>query len=211
MSLASSTSPAHRLALAVCLIAGLFWAAGTIGFEFAISTGGNLAVLARATLISLIVLAASAAAVWNRAWRGGGALPEASEPANPWRLAALLVLGIILSAILFRPDADDSYYLPNAIFALAHPSQPITDEIRGLAAAPLAPFRSAHWATSTAYDYLTASLAYWTGLPALDIRYFWLPASGGSVLVAGCFLLLRELTETDPRLSSPPSPCWRFI
>lgn len=197
MYTALSTSPAQRLALAFCLIASVLWAAGTIGFEITFFTRGDLAVLSQATLISFIALAALAAGAWHFAWRGSHALPETVDPANPWHLAVLMFLGMILPTILFRPDADDSYYLPNVIFALTHPGQPITDEIRGLAAVPLEPFRSAHWATSTAYDYLTASVAYWTGLPALDIRYFWLPGLGGFVLVTGCFLLLRELTEKE--------------
>ena len=190
-----TVSPTYRLALAVCLVAGTLWAAGTIGFEYAFATGASLAALSWVTLAALGVLSLLA---WSFAAQGAaGALPDTGRLARPSHLAALLLLGALAPIILFRPDADDSYYMANIVFALAHPELPITDEVRGLFAGPLEPFRSAHWATATAYDYLSASIPWLTGAAALDIRYFLLPALAGAVLVAGCFLLLRELTASE--------------
>lgn len=168
------------------------WAAATLAHEIVFAAGMGLDAL---SLLTLVFWAAALLAAFLGARRAGGVTLVGRRGAG-W-LALLMLLGIGLAVISFRPDLDDSYYVPNVVHALAHPEAAITAEVRALAADPLAPFVSPHWAMSTAYDYLGGALARVTGLPLLDLRYLWLAGLAGAALVAGSFLLLRQLTRTE--------------
>lgn len=203
MTAAARTGSARLLATAICGLAVALYAAAAAGFELTRLLGGGLPLLSGLT-----------AAFWagfcllglGLVWRGRRtALPPTdSDPApatggigSALGLALLMALAAAWAVFVFRPDFDDSYYLANVTWAVTHPGLPITDEIRGIAAAPLEPFRSVHWAIAVGYDYLSASLGHLTGLPHLDIRYFWLPGLAGAVLVAGSFLLMTRLCAED--------------
>lgn len=197
---------AQGLALCVCGFAVSLYAAAAAAFEVVNMTGGGLASLSLLTAGLWAVFAAMVAALaWRalrpRARRGGTDGEAAAGSEAPWRaalgLGLLMVFAAAWSALSFQPDLDDSYYAPNVTFAAAFPDAPITDEVRGVDAFPLEPFRSSHWAISVAYDYLSGSLGRLTGLHPLDMRYFWLPGLAGAMLAAGVFLLMLRIARTE--------------
>lgn len=193
--MSADTRAAPRLAEGLCAVAVTLYAAAAAAHEIVLAAGASLAVLSWLTVALWAGFAIAAIVLWRRAGppQAAGASPPRAGRAEAGGLALLLLAGAALAVIAFRPDFDDSYYLANVTFAAADPQAPITDAVRGMAAAPLETFRSSHWATAVAYDYLSASLGHLTGLHHLDIAYLILPGLAGAVLVAGCFLLLLRV------------------
>ncbi len=197
---------AQGLALCVCGFAVSLYAAAAAAFNVVSLTGGGLASLSLLTtglwaLFSAMVVALAWRALRPGALHGGAGEAAAPVSETPWRaalgLGLLMVFAAAWSALSLKPDLDDSYYVPNVTFAAAFPDAPITDEVRGVDAFPLEPFRSSHWAISVAYDYLSGSLGRLTGLHPLDVRYFWLPGLAGAMLAAGVFLLMLRIAKTE--------------
>ena len=93
-------------------------------------------------------------------------------------VAALSAIFAVLAFILVRWNADDTHYLPNAVYFLAHPQTAMGFEAYYIHVdGP--PFRALSWITSYAGEYLLAFFAHALGLEFLSM--YW---SGKTVVAA---------------------------
>lgn len=117
-----------------------------------------------------------------------------------WSWAHIATLGIVLAALAFvmvRWDGDDTHYLPNAVYMLAHPETAMGFQARYIHADGQ-PFTALAWINSYASEYILAAFAHVVGWDFLSL--YW---SGKTVIAAflipfAWYALIRRL-ETDHR------------
>jgi hypothetical protein len=117
-------------------------------------------------------------------------------------LGGLLLMGILLAMlplITNRPTTDDYFYIPNAVYALEHPTQPMDFEIHFLiGAATDKPIISQSQSTSLAYDYFRAVIAHYSKIDFLTV-YFRFGMLTGFLLPLAYFLLISRFTSDTRR------------
>lgn len=114
------------------------------------------------------------------------------------RPAALVLLtcclmGSLLSLFAHRPDSDDAFYLPNVVYYLAHPDEPMGFKIHHLDSGT-EPFVSYHWGTSVPFEYSQGILAYVGRMHLLTVYYLAAPALFGFMVPLVWFYLLSRLS-----------------
>lgn len=107
----------------------------------------------------------------------------------------LAVIGAILALAINRPDPDDFYYVPNAVYHLQHPADPMNFDIHYLAFDG-APPTSALWGTSGPYEYAQAALARFLKLDFLSVYYLISPALIGFMIPIAFFLATCCFTDS---------------
>jgi hypothetical protein len=111
-------------------------------------------------------------------------------------LAGMGVAGSGIALLANRPDPDDYYYLPNAVYFMQHPDAPMGFRIQYLFNGNT-PLESFAWATSNAYEYIQALMAYALGVHPLTVYYLLMPALAGFLIPFAFFLALVPFSE-DP-------------
>lgn len=109
-------------------------------------------------------------------------------------LVGLGVIGSLISLIVNRPDDDDFYYVPNAIFYLQNPKAVMGFNIHYLFSSH-EPFASFFWATANAYEYMQALVAFGFRLRYLDVYYFLMPALAGFLIPMALYLAIVHFSD----------------
>ena len=109
-------------------------------------------------------------------------------------LVGLGVIGSIIVLIVNRPDDDDFYYVPNAIFYLQNPKALMGFNIHYLFSSH-EPFASFFWATANAYEYMQAIVAFGFHLRFLDVYYFIMPALAGFFIPMALYLAIVHFSD----------------
>lgn len=108
-------------------------------------------------------------------------------------LLSLGLVGSIISLIANRPDADDYYYIPNAVFYTQNPNTLMGFEVHYLfSSTPLASFA---WATSNAYEYIQALIAFGFRIDFLSVYYLLMPAIAGFMIPLAFFLAIIHFSD----------------
>ena len=112
-------------------------------------------------------------------------------------LLAIGLLGAVLALIIHRPDSDDYYYIPNAVYYLQNPNMKMGFDIHFFHVHGL-PFVSHMTNTSFPYEYTQAGIAYFTGIDFLSIYYILFPAIIGFLIPISLFYALSHFS-VEPR------------
>lgn len=109
-------------------------------------------------------------------------------------VATTCLVGMLLALILNRPNVDDYYYVPNAVYYVQHPSAAMGFEVHFLYNAPQ-PLVSAFYSTSGAYEYVQAAAAHILGVNFLTVYYVLGAAVLGFMIPLAIFLLLIHFSD----------------
>jgi len=85
--------------------------------------------------------------------------PVIARPMVAVSLLACCLLGSLLSLVSHRFDPDDSLYVPNVIYYLEHPAEPMSFEYHFFDSGDK-PFISYHWGTSLPFEYAQGIVAH---------------------------------------------------
>ena len=132
--------------------------------------------------------AAGAAALWW-AIRNRSALPSsprrsARDDFSNYTLLLAIVLAVVLTLCLNRPDQDDECYLGLAVTALDNPATRLDSRFTGA-------FCAIGYVT-TSFDFLRAASTWATGVPLLASYYLIWPGVIAALVVIFQFRLLRQ-------------------
>jgi len=112
-------------------------------------------------------------------------------------LLAVSILGAGISLFTHRPDPDDFFYVPNAVYYLQNPGASMGLKIHFLENG-YSNVRSFFWGTSISYDYLRAAISWGIGSKYLPIYYLWSAAVVAFTIPLSIFYLLTRFTyKTD--------------
>lgn len=111
-------------------------------------------------------------------------------------LGTASVAGALSALVIHRPDVDDFYYVPNAVFYVEHPREPMTYVLRAFHSAG-APFEEIAIATSLPYEYLQAVVAHFTGLEYLSVYHVVFPVLVGFAIPMAWIVALSRFTSTS--------------
>jgi len=117
---------------------------------------------------------------------------------NMGNLFLLLALGLacsVISLILHRPDADDYYYIPNAIFYVQNRDALMGYRIHYLFSSKQ--LFSFSWATSNPYEYLNALIAVGFCLDFLSVYYLIMPGISGFMIPIAIFLAIVHFSDDE--------------
>jgi hypothetical protein len=109
-------------------------------------------------------------------------------------LAAALASAVALGVV--RPDDDDAYYLPRALFYLDNPHLPLSTVVRGLANTGVT-YHAFVTSCSQPFEFFLASWAYWLNLPLLNLYHVLVPPAAAVGIVLGWFLCLRRFIASE--------------
>jgi len=173
----------------------------TASFIFAILTiVTHVAQIFRLTFSAyaiLVVIALIAALLIALGWSFRQRNQESVSGASAYTSILLLFLGLLCAYITvaqYRPSGDDFYYLPNAVYHLEHPAEPLDFQIHFLYSGDQ-PFQSMNWATSMPYEYAQAALSASFHMRFLDLYYVILPALTGFLFPIALFYLVAQFTD----------------
>lgn len=107
----------------------------------------------------------------------------------------LAVAGAVLALVINRPDADDYYYVPNAVYYLQHPADPMGFDIHYLSSDGTL-FTSLFWATSGPYEHAQAALAFLLRLDYLVVYYVIAAAIVGFLIPISFFLATAHFSDS---------------
>lgn len=110
----------------------------------------------------------------------------------------LISLGLACSAISLianRPDADDYYYVPNAVFYIQNRNALMGHEIHYLFS--VEKLVSFAWATSNPYEYVNALIAAGFRLDFLSVYYLIIPAISGFMIPIAIFLAIVHFSDDE--------------
>ena len=108
-------------------------------------------------------------------------------------LAGLIVTGALLGLLSYRPDLDDFYYAPNAVYYLQHPGSVMDFKIHFIHSEN--PITSYAWGTSLPYEYGRATFSYITGIDFISVYYFLTSFAVGTIIPVSHFYLLSKFTD----------------
>lgn len=101
------------------------------------------------------------------------------------------ILGATISLFTQRPNPDDFYYVPNAVYYLQNPSSLMGFEVHFFESGG-EKIKSLFWGTSVPYDYFRAAAAWGTGSGYLPIYYLWSAAAVAFLIPLSIFYLLTR-------------------
>ena len=139
-----------------------------------------------ALFVSLMVLIASIHHSFSVAVRDSRVL---------FLVLVIAAAGAVLALVINRPDADDYYYVPNAVYYLQHPSEPMGFNIHYLSSGGT-PFTSLFWATAGPYEYAQAALAFLLRLDYLVVYYIVAAAIVGFLIPISFFLATTHFSSS---------------
>ena len=117
----------------------------------------------------------------------------ASRPMVASSLLMCCLTGGLLSLASHRPDTDDSLYVPNVIYYLAHPDEPMGFSYHFFDAGDK-PFVSYHWGTSLPFEYAQGIVAYMGGIHFLTVYYLLSPALFGFMIPLVWFYVISRFS-----------------
>lgn len=101
--------------------------------------------------------------------------------------------GALLSLSCYRPDPDDADYVPNVVYCLEHPDEPMDFYIHYLDSGG-EPFVSHHLSTSLPFERAQGILAYFGHIHLLTVYYFFAPALFGFMIPLVWFYLISRFS-----------------
>jgi len=119
---------------------------------------------------------------------------ERSATSGLLLLAAALASAIALGVV--RPDADDAYYLPRALFYLDNPHFPLSTVVRGLANTGVT-YHAFVTSCSQPLEFFVASWAYWLNLSFITVYHVLVPFAAAVGIVLAWFLCLRCFVASE--------------
>lgn len=151
-----------------------------------------------AKLVICCLLLAGLGCVWSLRLSSVETNSPKASLSNASRILLLFasLFSAYVSVSVNRPDLDDFYYLPNAVYAMQHSDEGMSFDIHYLYSATES-FLSYTWATSLPFEYTQAALAYIFEIELLDSYYIVIPLLFGVLLPFSLFLLTRQFTEDD--------------
>lgn len=117
-------------------------------------------------------------------------------PATALWLLFFALGGAALTLVSYRPSHDDADYVPNVIYCLEHPDEPMDFYIHYLDSGG-EPFVSHHLSTSLPFERAQGIVAYFGHIHFLTVYYFFAPALFGFMIPLVWFYLIS-------RFSFPP-------
>ncbi len=120
------------------------------------------------------------------------------ERRDLWILSGLIVLclvGGVIAVLSYRPDLDDYYYAPNAVYYLQHPDAAMGFGVHFINSKTH--ITSLSWGTSLPYEYARAAFAYLAGLDFLSVYYFVTAGIVGGSIPLSYFYLLGQFTNNN--------------
>jgi hypothetical protein len=100
------------------------------------------------------------------------------------------------SAILYRPDLDDIYYVPNVVYCLENPREPMGFVIHSLDSEN-EPFISYHWGNSNPFEYSQGIVAYFIKTHFLTVYYFLAPVLFGGMIPLVWFYAISRFSFSN--------------
>lgn len=143
-----------------------------------------------------VSIVAAIAAVWKERAAFKPSLIT-SQPKVVFVLVVICLLACGLGLFSHRPDMDDAYYLPNVVYFLEHPDEPM-DFVLHFIDVGDKPVVAYHRG-SIPFEYSQGMIAYLTGLPLLTVYYFVFP-------VLFCFMVPLAWFYLLTRFSFKPWP-----
>jgi hypothetical protein len=145
----------------------------------------SIAGLCAAVIVSVLVL-------WGEVSRDVFLTVRKTPSAALWLLLCA-VGGALLSLACYRPDPDDADYVPNVIYYLEHPGEPMDFYIHYLDSGG-EPFLSHHLSTSLPFEQAQGVLAYFVHVHFLTVYYFVAPALFGFMIPLVWFYLISRFS-----------------
>jgi hypothetical protein len=108
-------------------------------------------------------------------------------------LLTCCLLSVLLCLASHQPNMDDSYYIPNVVYYLAHPDKPMDFYIHFIDSGG-EPFVSYHVGTSLPFEYAQGIVAYITRSHFLTVYYFLSPALFGGMIPLVWFYLISRFS-----------------
>lgn len=147
-------------------------------------------------LIGLFVSAIAAIAVLlNEPLKKFLPLVKTNKSACIVLVPCFLIAGFF-SAILYRPDLDDIHYVPNVVYYLEHPHEPMGFAIHFLDSGDK-PFVAYHWGTSNPFEYSQGIAAYFTKTHFLTVYYFLAPVLFGGMIPLVWFYAISRFSSNN--------------
>lgn len=115
-------------------------------------------------------------------------------------LVGLCLLCAALAVCTRKPEADDMYYVPNAVHFMASPRTPMDFAVHYFRGQDNTPIVSYNQGTSMAYDYARAIAARLLGADYLFVYYILSVGVAGFLIPLAWFLLIQRL-RFDPTLA----------
>jgi len=116
--------------------------------------------------------------------------------ARPGAAAALLgcsLLGGVLALTSHRSDLDDCAYVPNVIYYLEHPAEPMGFKIHFIDSGSDEPFMSYH-RCAIAFEYSQGIVSHITGIGFLTVYYLFAPALFGCMIPLAWFYVISRFS-----------------
>lgn len=113
----------------------------------------------------------------------------------------VLILGIIgatLAGVIHRPDSDDYYYVPNAVYYSQTPGAKMGLGVHFFHADG-EPFKEMATNTSSPYEYIQALLSYCTGIEYLFFYYLIFPGLVGFLIPLSYYFALSQFQEESSK------------
>lgn len=192
----SSKISTHENTASVLIMSGVFYGMAALLAEFTVLT--HLAQMVNLTfqLYAAIALGICLVTVvgWFLFFKHWTAQISKYDTKALLVLVGLGIIGSIIALIVNRPDDDDFYYVPNAIFYLQNPKAVMGFNIHYLFSNH-EPFASFSWATANAYEYMQAIVAFGFHLRFLDVYYFIMPALAGFFIPMALYLAIVHFSD----------------
>jgi hypothetical protein len=106
------------------------------------------------------------------------------------------VIAGFFSAILYRPDLDDIHYVPNVVYYLENPHEPMGFVIHFLDSGN-EPFVSYHWGNSNPFEYSQGIVAYFIRTHFLTVYYFLAPIFFGGMIPLVWFYAISRFSFSN--------------
>ncbi len=196
---ALSVEPGGRVAQSTEAIVRLllFVAVSTFAALTVVTHVAQLLELRFSTYTILVVITLIAAAAGALGWSLKRWVPVRVASLNASLLLLVLAVGCAYIAVAqYRPSGDDRLYLPNAVYHLEHPNEPLDLQVHFLYSGGEV-FKSISWATSLPFEYSQAALSTVLPLHLLDLYFVIVPALTGFLLPLALFYLVAQFTD-DP-------------
>ncbi len=108
-------------------------------------------------------------------------------------LLACCLMGSMLSLACYRPHSDDCHYVPNAVYHLEHPAEPMGFKVHNVDSCDDEPFVSYHYG-SIPFEYSQAIVAYVLRIHFLSVYHVLGPAFFGFLIPLGWFYVITRFS-----------------
>jgi hypothetical protein len=109
-------------------------------------------------------------------------------------LCLLCLAGSLIVLTINRPETDDFYYVPNAVFHLLNPDRGMDWNIHYLYI-PENSVQSFFWATATPFEYSQTIVAHFLGMEYLRVYYVLTPALVGFLIPLAYYYVLSRFSH----------------